>query len=67
MDSKDYPPKPNCKAYPDEKGIETLCRGPPVLIGSRHCKAYPDEKGIETPAWKEDIIKWEGLLQSLSR
>ena len=38
-----------CRAYPDEKGIETQKNGttwreaiPP------YCRAYPDEKGIET-------------------
>ena len=39
----------NCKAYPDEKGIETLrpCHLPLIYIDP-DCKAYPDEKGIET-------------------
>gem|GEM_PF-2896253 len=37
----------DCRAYPDEKGIETYDQGteksqPP------DCRAYPDEKGIET-------------------
>ena len=40
----------DCKAYPDEKGIETTpinqTPGTDVPID---CKAYPDEKGIETP------------------
>jgi len=38
----------HCKAYPDEKGIETWSwkSGPCQL--PIHCKAYPDEKGIET-------------------
>jgi len=39
----------DCKAYPDEKGIETTpinqTPGTDVPID---CKAYPDEKGIET-------------------
>jgi len=37
----------HCKAYPDEKGIETVvtCR---QRYRQQHCKAYPDEKGIET-------------------
>ena len=39
----------NCRAYPDEKGIETQ----DFLIHLQHdvhknCRAYPDEKGIET-------------------
>ena len=37
----------NCRAYPDEKGIETV----QVVTPSEHamyCRAYPDEKGIET-------------------
>ena len=37
----------NCKAHPDEKGIETF---PPTQIRLKRCdcKAHPDEKGIET-------------------
>ncbi len=37
----------NCRAYPDEKGIETdsTARATKEAID---CRAYPDEKGIET-------------------
>ena len=38
----------DCRAYPDEKGIET---DPFVLEpgdATSYCRAYPDEKGIET-------------------
>ena len=38
----------HCRAYPDEKGIETDCFGRGYNIGP-DCRAYPDEKGIETP------------------
>ncbi len=37
----------NCKAHPDEKGIETRS-GWGCDHSRRHCKAHPDEKGIET-------------------
>ena len=36
-----------CKAYPDEKGIETHVDARPIALNP-DCKAYPDEKGIET-------------------
>jgi len=36
-----------CKAYPDEKGIETPEAQIWPFVGA-DCKAYPDEKGIET-------------------
>ena len=37
-----------CKAYPDEKGIETSVSLHLILCLISYCKAYPDEKGIET-------------------
>ncbi len=39
----------NCRAYPDEKGIETTTI---QVLKKLHdnCRAYPDEKGIETPS-----------------
>jgi len=38
-----------CRAYPDEKGIETFDMLFPFGHGQRQdCRAYPDEKGIET-------------------
>jgi hypothetical protein len=37
----------DCKAHPDEKGIETPGHNDDYgAVG--HCKAHPDEKGIET-------------------
>jgi len=39
---------PNCKAYPDEKGIETVLKKQNAVGDWMYCKAYPDEKGIET-------------------
>ena len=56
----------DCRAYPDEKGIETVaCEG---VAGDRayDCRAYPDEKGIETDSGGL-ILEEEGQLQSLSR
>ncbi len=42
------PTIPNCKAHPDEKGIETsMCADDDINI-KEDCKAHPDEKGIET-------------------
>ena len=38
----------DCKAHPDEKGIETRTWGALSSIGPQDCKAHPDEKGIET-------------------
>jgi len=38
----------NCKAYPDEKGIETKKEDATRHLPACYCKAYPDEKGIET-------------------
>jgi len=38
----------NCKAHPDEKGIETSHFITYPIFISLHCKAHPDEKGIET-------------------
>jgi len=37
-----------CRAYPDEKGIETHIRGIKRSPRRYDCRAYPDEKGIET-------------------
>jgi len=37
----------NCRAYPDEKGIETPIPSSEVCF-HLDCRAYPDEKGIET-------------------
>ena len=42
----------NCKAYPDEKGIETKGDCMTLSPAQWNCKAYPDEKGIET-----DIVR----------
>ena len=39
----------HCRAYPDEKGIETVIGSLWCSRGS-NCRAYPDEKGIETLA-----------------
>ena len=38
----------DCRAYPDEKGIETDLRVNVELKEIPDCRAYPDEKGIET-------------------
>ena len=38
----------DCRAYPDEKGIETAFSFAISFIHSSNCRAYPDEKGIET-------------------
>ena len=38
----------DCRAYPDEKGIETASSGLMACNALQHCRAYPDEKGIET-------------------
>ena len=43
----------NCKAYPDEKGIETSEAAGGFRGIQYHCKAYPDEKGIETVIIKD--------------
>ena len=40
--------KENCRAYPDEKVIETGFRPCSSYFFYQHCRAYPDEKGIET-------------------
>ena len=37
-----------CRAYPDEKGIETDAWLAKSWSSSIYCRAYPDEKGIET-------------------
>ena len=58
----------NCRAYPDEKGIETtiyLSRSPSASGGD--CRAYPDEKGIETAQVPAKSDKEARRLQSLSR
>ena len=39
----------DCRAYPDEKGIETMWMVEHEPEDYEHyCRAYPDEKGIET-------------------
>ena len=38
----------HCRAYPDEKGIETRRKPACHRTGFVYCRAYPDEKGIET-------------------
>ena len=38
----------NCRAYPDEKGIETRWQDLWHSSQQPNCRAYPDEKGIET-------------------
>ena len=43
----------DCKAHPDEKGIETGFDGGDKAL-SKDCKAHPDEKGIET------VASWAG-------
>ena len=45
----------DCRAYPDEKGIETSrCMSWRWLSTSPNCRAYPDEKGIETwISWRD--------------
>ena len=48
--SKPFRIKPNldCRAYPDEKGIETQNGLSIPASPLADCRAYPDEKGIET-------------------
>jgi len=55
-----------CRAYPDEKGIETRRPLPLKQHGWKHCRAYPDEKGIETPLGSRPPGS-QPPLQSLSR
>ena len=38
----------HCRAYPDEKGIETRSIRRAYRRDAQNCRAYPDEKGIET-------------------
>ncbi len=40
----------DCRAYPDEKGIETQNDEGDGAEDPGDCRAYPDEKGIETRA-----------------
>ena len=47
----------DCRAYPDEKGIETTDQPICSITNEKHCRAYPDEKGIETHS-----ISWPGVL-----
>ena len=56
-----------CKAYPDEKGIETGMSADELVRLKQDCKAYPDEKGIETILLIVNITSVDALLQSLSR
>ena len=60
-------PSRYCRAYPDEKGIETFhqCQQRDSEEGL-DCRAYPDEKGIETRPGKIKPAALRGL-QSLSR
>ena len=46
LGSTSYPA--DCRAYPDEKGIETDAWLAKSWSSSIYCRAYPDEKGIET-------------------
>ena len=56
----------NCKAHPDEKGIETpIFYQPPER--SPDCKAHPDEKGIETKSGISLSSTLTLRLQSSSR
>ena len=49
----------HCRAYPDEKGIETIIRlWYSVPVVDRYCRAYPDEKGIETLICSWFLRKW---------
>ena len=59
----------NCRAYPDEKGIETyvFLYYPQISERVLHCRAYPDEKGIETPYQDGQQASGQDVLQSLSR
>ncbi len=41
-------PLQHCRAYPDEKGIETINHSVYGVRSVSNCRAYPDEKGIET-------------------
>ncbi len=57
----------DCRAYPDEKGIETKSQmAEEQKIPISDCRAYPDEKGIETSSLL--FVRMLGFpLQSLSR
>jgi len=57
----------HCKAYPDEKGIETSRRPGRMSLWVPYCKAYPDEKGIETQNHHAPTHSQKKRLQSLSR
>jgi len=58
----------NCRAYPDEKGIETChtCFAT-ANRNPANCRAYPDEKGIETHPGSLARFRKSLTLQSLSR
>ena len=57
-----------CRAYPDEKGIETISGPAPYREPNiSNCRAYPDEKGIETEVRRLSQILDISILQSLSR
>ena len=53
----------HCKAYPDEKGIETerhlTTSADPNAVD---CKAYPDEKGIETPRASSETRNFRAVI-----
>ena len=58
----------HCRAYPDEKGIETMEMGLTAeATTGMDCRAYPDEKGIETVRIWRCPVQGGSKLQSLSR
>ena len=57
----------DCRAYPDEKGIETEFPDIYATWDFYHCRAYPDEKGIETVKVCDGEVVYLPELQSLSR
>ena len=57
----------HCRAYPDEKGIETWWQRSTHRTGFLYCRAYPDEKGIETVWQARNTSQPLYTLQSLSR
>ena len=57
----------DCRAYPDEKGIETATVPCTSSLVPEYCRAYPDEKGIETLSISSILRASSMILQSLSR
>jgi len=57
----------HCRAYPDEKGIETPEPEQAAQYDVTNCRAYPDEKGIETTLIWSKVGVSSNILQSLSR